>query len=131
TFPPTIRPFGENANNSFRGNLYDNVVMPLLNLHPGTLEIIPAVAKEWAVSEDRRTVYFRLDPEARYSDGVPVRARAFLIAVYLRASGNLVTPYSKQYFREEFARFVAYSDDLLSISQPEAKYYAPLLAGDL
>src|SRR5690606_22282590 len=101
TFPPTIRPFGENANNSFRGNLYDNVVMPLLNLHPGTLEIIPAVAKEWAVSEDRRTVYFRLDPEARYSDGVPVRARDFLIAVSLRVSDNLVNPYSKQYFREE------------------------------
>ena len=30
SFPPTIRPFGDNSNNSFRGDLYDYIDMPLV-----------------------------------------------------------------------------------------------------
>jgi len=131
TFPPTIRPFGGNSNNSFRGDLYDNIDMPLVGLHPATMEMIPGVAKEWATSEDGRTIYFRIDPEARYSDGEPVRARDFLIAVYLRVSDNIVNPYDKQYFREEFAQFATYDDLTLSISLPQAKLYAAALAGGI
>ena len=99
-FPPTIRPFGPNANNSFRGDLYDYIDIPLVNLHPETMEMIPGLAKEWATSADGRTVYFRIDPEATYSDGTPVKARDFLISCYVRISDYVVSPYSKQYFRE-------------------------------
>ena len=63
--------------------------------------MIPGLAREWAVSADGRTIYFRLDPEARYSDGEPVRARDFLVGVYLRVSDHIVNPYSKQFYREE------------------------------
>ena len=131
TFPPTIRPFGDNSNNSFRGDLYDNIEIPLVSLHPETMEMIPGLAREWALSADGRTIYFRLDPQASYSDGVPVRARDFLIAVYLRVSDHIVNPYSKQYFRESIAQVAVYDDHTLSVSLPEAKIYAPVLAGGL
>jgi len=131
SFPPTIRPFGDNSNNSFRGDLYDYIELPLVNLHPDTMEIIPGVAKEWAASKDGRTIYFRLDPEACYSDGVPVRARDFLVAAYLRVSDHIVNPYSKQYFRENVAQIAMYDDHTLSVSLPEAKIYAALLAGSM
>jgi microcin C transport system substrate-binding protein len=131
TFPPTLRAFGDNSNNSFRGVLYDDIDMPLVGLHPKLMEMIPGIAKEWAVSEDGRTVYFRIDPEARYSDGVPVRARDYIFESYLRISDNIVNPYAKQYWKEEIAGFVAYDDHTLSISLPEAKLYAPAIIGSL
>lgn len=130
-FPPTIRPFGDNANNSFRGDLYDYIDMPLVNLHPETMEMIPGLAHEWATSTDGRTIYFRIDPEARYSDGSPVRAKDFLISVYVRVSDNIVNPYSKQYFRENVAQVAMYDDLTVSVSLPEAKAYSPFIAGAL
>ena len=130
SFPPTIRPIGENANNSFRGDLYDYIDIPLVGLHPETMEMIPGLAREWATSEDGRTIYFRLNPQATYSDGEPVRARDFLITVFIMVSDNIVNPYSKQYYRENMAQVAMYDDLTLSISLPEAKIYAPAIAGN-
>ena len=130
SFPPTIRPFGPNSNNSFRGELYDNVEVALVELHPETGEIMPGVAKEWALSSDQKTVFFRLDPDAKYNDGVPVKAEDFMWWVYLRASDNVVTPWFKQYIREQWSQFTLYGDDLIAISLPEPKpklaYFASL-----
>lgn len=131
TFPPTIRPFGDNSNNSFRGDLYDLIDIPLVNLHPETMELIPGLARQWAVSKDGRTTYFRIDPEARYSDGKPVRARDFLVGVFLRVSDYIVNPYSKQYYRENVAQVAMYDDLTLSVSLPEAKLFAPVIAGGI
>ena len=129
SFPPTIRPFGDNSNNSFRGDTYDYIELPMVSLHPETMKEIPGLAKAWAESPDGRTVYFKLDPEARYSDGVPVRARDFLVAVYLRVSDHIVNPYAKQFYRENIAQIAIYDDTTVSVSLPETKAYAAALAG--
>jgi microcin C transport system substrate-binding protein len=131
SFPPTIRPFGSNSNNSFRGDAYDYIDMTLIALHPETLKDIPGLAKEWAESSDGRTIYFKLDPEARYSDGVPVRANDFLFAVYLRVSDLIVNPYYKQFYRENIAQIAIYDESTISVSLPETKAYAAALAGAL
>lgn len=128
-FPPTIRPIGANANNSFRGDLYDLVDMKLVTFHPETMKLIPGLAREWAVSPDKRTVYFRLDPEAKYSDGEAVAARDYLISIYIAVSDNIVNPYAKQVYRENLAQFVVYDDHTLSVSLPEANYFGPITAG--
>ena len=128
SFPPTIRPFGPNSNNSFRGELYDNVEVSLVELHPETGEIMPGVAMEWAVGPDEKTVFFRLDSAAKYNDGVPVKAVDFMWWVYLRASDNVVTPWFKQYIREQLSQFTLYGDDLLAISLPESKPKLPYFA---
>lgn len=131
TFPPTLRPFGDNSNNSFRSTLYDDIDMPLVGLHPKSMEMIPGIAKQWAVSRDGRTVYFKIDEEARYSDGVPVKARDYIFESYLRISDNIVNPYAKQFWKEEIAGFATYGDNILSISLPEAKLFAPAVIGSL
>ncbi len=131
SFPPTIRPFGENANNSFRSNLYDNVEIPLVSLHPDTMAEIPGVAHQWAVTPDGRTVFMRIDPEARYSDGTPVKASDFLLSLYLRVSDNILNPYAKQYYREEFAQIATYGERTLSVSLAEAKVFAAAWAGSM
>ena len=131
SFPPTLRGFGDNSNNGFRGIIYDDIDMKLVDLHPKTMKIIPGIAKQWAVSEDGRTVFFKINPEATYSDGVPVKARDYIFGSYLRISDNIVNPYQKQYWREEVAGFVVYDERTLSISLPNARIYAPYLAGEI
>lgn len=129
TFPPTIRPFGDNSNNSFRGDLYDYIDLPLVSLHPETMEIIPGLAKQWAVSSDKRTIFFRLDPEARYSDGKPVRARDFHFGVYVRVSDHIVNPFQKQFYRENLAQVAVFDDLTISVSVPEPNLFAAATAG--
>ena len=86
-------------------------------------QMIPGLARQWAVSGDGRTIYFRIDPEARYSDGKPVRSQDFLVGAYIRVSDNIVNPYHKQYYRENVAQIAVYDDLTLSVSLPEAKIY--------
>jgi len=131
TFPSTISSFGDNSNNEFRGEIYDYIDIPLVNLHPDTMALIPGLAEEWALSADGRTTYFRLNPAARYSDGVPITARDFLVAVYLRVSDNVFNPYHKQFYREEIAQIAMYDEHTLSVSLPETKINAPMIAGSL
>ena len=131
SFPPTLRPFGDNSNNSFRSSLYDGIDMPLVGLHPKSMEMIPGLAEKWAVSEDGRTVYFRINEKAAYSDGVPVRARDFIFGSYIRISDDIVNPYAKQFYRENITGMVAYDERTLSVSLPEAQIYAPVVVGSL
>ncbi len=129
SFPPTLRPIGENANHSFRSNLYDDIDMPLVSLHPETMVEIPGIANEWAVGPDGRTVYMRIDPEARYSDGLPVTARDYLLSVYLRVSDNISAPYQKQFYREQIAQVAMYDERTVSVSLPEPKTFTAAYAG--
>jgi microcin C transport system substrate-binding protein len=128
-FPPTIRPFGENSNNGFRRSLYDEIDMPLVGYHPKSMKLIPGLAKQWAVSADGRTVYFKINEKARYSDGVSVKAKDFIFGSYIRISDDIVNPYAKQFWRENIAGIVVYDDLTLSVSLPEARIYAPAVAG--
>ncbi len=46
----------------------------LLALHPTTLQQVPALATHWQISADKMNYRFRLNPNARWSDGRPVVA---------------------------------------------------------
>ncbi len=129
SFPPTLRPFGDNSNNGFRGSLYDEIDMPLVGFHPKSMEMIPGLAKQWAVSQDGRTVYFKINENACYSDGVKLKAKDFIFGSYIRISDDIVNPFAKQFWRENIAGIVVYDDLTLSISLPEARVYAPASAG--
>lgn len=128
-FPATLRPFGPNSNHSFRSRIYDEIEIPLLGMHPDTLKAIPGCAQRWAYGEDGRTVFFELDPDAKYNDGMPIKAEDFLTAVYVRISDNVTTPYYKQYYRDQYAQMTAYGDKYLSFTIPEPKPFLELYAG--
>lgn len=129
-FPATLRPFGDNSNGFFRSYLYDTVWIQLIGIHPVTKKIIPGVAKEWAIGKDERTVYYRLDPDATYSDGVKVKAIDYMVGTYIRVSDNVKDPYPRQYYREQIAHITVFSDDVLAVTLPDKKpllpYYAQL-----
>lgn len=52
------------------GRLYDT----LLEMDPLTFEFEPGIARQWTVSEDKKTITVQLDPRATWSDGQPITA---------------------------------------------------------
>ena len=73
-FPNTLRMAGpsQTALNAIELPAFTHET--LLGLHPATLEYIPALATHWQISPDKMTYRFRIDPNARWSDGQPVVA---------------------------------------------------------
>ena len=128
SFPGTFRQIGPNSNNAFRAKLFDEVEMGAVGLHPVTGKIIPAVCNEWAISEDARTVFFRVDPEARYSDGARVKAVDFFVTAYIRTSDYANSPFDKDYFRESFSTMKVYDDRTFSVTLPTIKPLLPFYA---
>jgi microcin C transport system substrate-binding protein len=73
-FPGTLRMYGPEANSAFNGNVGSLIYESLLGIDPNTLEFLPGLATHWQTSPDKMTFRFRINPNARFSDGMPVTA---------------------------------------------------------
>lgn len=83
-FPANFLAFGSPTPQYFHYSLFDIIDMPLVQRHPETGGALPALADAWFV-DGGKTVWFRLDPKARYSNGKRVRAGDFALGILLRA----------------------------------------------
>lgn len=81
-FPAHFLRFGGTVQ-FFHQNLHLATEIPLLARHPLTREATAGVATAWA--RDGLTIYFKLNPAARYNNGRPVRADDYLLALLLQA----------------------------------------------
>lgn len=130
SFPPTIRTIGSEANNGFRGEHWDFIEMGMVNLHPNTLEIIPGIADRWAVDPNGRTVYYRIDEKATWSDGTPVTADDFFMTFYIALSEYITGPWYRQFYGEMFENITRYDDKHISIRlanlKPMPAYWAAI-----
>jgi len=73
-FPTSIRLAGPETNTLLNSMIGGMTYETLLGLHPTTLDYMPVLATHWQVSPDKMTYRYRLDPNARFSDGQPVTA---------------------------------------------------------
>tara|TARA_B100000809_G_scaffold198191_1_gene197962 strand:- start:1583 stop:3160 length:1578 start_codon:yes stop_codon:yes gene_type:complete len=55
------------------------------------------MATHWSVQEDQRTIYFRLDPDARFSDGESVTAEDYVFTWRTMQSEHIVDPFYNSY----------------------------------
>jgi microcin C transport system substrate-binding protein len=115
-FPPTLRFIGPEGSNTFRSEHYDNIEMTMLNRHPNEDKWIPCIAKEWAISTDRKTAFYKIDPDASYSDGVKVNADDFFMLFYVSTSKHAKDPYKADYFPKEFEAITKYDDLTFSVT---------------
>lgn len=97
-FPATLRVIGQHSNyaeNSlFGGMIYEG----LLSTHPKTLEYTPSLASHWKVSPDRMTYWFRINPDARWSDGHRVTADDVITTYRLRMDPGILSPSDQMTF---------------------------------
>lgn len=85
-YPANFLAFGSPTPQFFHYNLFECINIPLVRQHPISGQIVPGVAESWA--QDGRTVHFRLNRQARYSNGEPLRAADFALGAALRAKAG-------------------------------------------
>lgn len=73
-FPGNLRIAGPQYNSQFNYGVTTMLYETLLALDTNTLQYIPSLATHWQISADKMTYRFRLNPNARFSDGTPVTA---------------------------------------------------------
>ena len=97
-YPLTFRLVGPNSNDAFAGwNRAFTMAFGLVGRHPVTDNFIPMMATHWSVQEDQRTIYFRLDPDARFSDGESVTAEDYVFTWRMMQSEHIVDPFYNSY----------------------------------
>lgn len=121
TFPPTFRFVGPDGNNTFRGQHRDNIEIGLITRHPDEDKWIPGMAKEWAISEDQKTVFYRLQDKLTFSDGTPIEVEDFFMTFFVMTSPNLKDPWYNDWYSKEFASITKYDEHTFAITIPEAK----------
>lgn len=120
SFPLTIRRIGPDSNGSFAGPLRYNQLSPVI-FHPNTRRAIPVLATHWAFGPDGRSIYYRLNPNARWSDGVPVTADDFTFAVRFMRSKEIVAPWYNNYYTERIRDAKRYDDLTIGIQGADPK----------
>lgn len=120
SFPLTLRVVGPDSNGSFAG--YTRALnMNLVDRHPNTHNTIPALATHWAFGSDHKTVYFKLDPDARWSDDKPVTADDFVYLLEFMRSKFIVAPFQNEYFTTQITDIIKFDDHTIAVVSGVAK----------
>ena len=125
SFPLTLRTVGPDSNGAFAGYLRYNRMGPV-TYHPDTRRPIPALATHWAFGADGRSIYYKLNPDARWSDGVPVTADDFVFSVQFHRSKEIVAPWYNNYYTERIRDLKRYDDHTIGIQGAEPKPLAEM-----
>ncbi len=115
TFPLTLRLVGPDSNGSFASYLRANA-LGLVDIHPNTLNPIPMLASHWAFDPDGKTVYYRLDPDARWSDGTPVTADDYLFTLEFMRSPHIIAPWYNNYYSKVIVDVQKYDEHTIGIT---------------
>ena len=120
SFPLTLRTVGPDSNGSFCSYLR-NINLSLVAIHSNTEELVPSLATHWAYDKDQKTVYYKLDPRARWSDGQPIRADDYLFALEFMRSKYIQDPWCNDNYTKELLEVRKYDDLTISITGRNAK----------
>ncbi len=114
SFPPTLRTVGPDSNSAFRSHILSNQ-MGLVNRHPQTGKIVRELASSWAFGPDKKSMFFKLDPNAKWSDGRPVVADDFVFTLEFMRSKNIVAPWYNDYYTKEIDKVVVYDNNIIGV----------------
>ena len=116
SYPLTFRLVGPNSNDAFANwNRKFTMLFTLTTRHPSTDRFIPWMATHWAIAQDQRTLYFKLDRDARFSDGKPITARDFVFTWRMMQSEHIVSPFHNSYAKRFYESVDAIDDYTLRV----------------
>jgi microcin C transport system substrate-binding protein len=94
-FPGTLRREGPESNTAFNYAILPMVYETLIGLDTKTMKYIPALATYWQISDDKMTFRFRIDPNARFSDGTAVTSEDVIATYDFLMDDGLQAPHLK------------------------------------
>lgn len=122
-YPLTFRLMGPNSNDAFANfNRAYTMSFSLVWRHPVTDRFIPCLATHWSVQDDHKTLYFKLDPDARWSDGKPVTADDYVFTLEMMRSPHIVDPWYTNYADTYFESIQAIDTHTLKIVGKQASW---------
>ena len=92
--------YGPEANTQSNFQILQLVYETLVGTDPTTLNYIPSLATHWQISPDKMTFRFRIDPNARFSDGTPVTSEDVVASWTLLTDKTLQDPF----FNSEYVK---------------------------
>lgn len=119
-YPATLRTIGPDANGFFRPFLLDYVALNYVRPHPNLPgKYFPELASAWAVDRTNKTVYFKLDPRARWSDGVPMTTDDVVFSFYFNRSKYLNEPWYNDFYTKYYRRLTVYDAHTFAVTLKE------------
>jgi len=116
SYPLTFRLMGPNSNDAFAGwNRAFTMDFGLVSRHPVTDRYIPMMATHWSVQDDQRTIYMRLDPDARFSDGTPITSDDYVATWNTMRSEHILDPFYNNYAAQYYESVDRIDDHTLRI----------------
>lgn len=113
SFPQTFRQLGPDANGGFAA--WTRSGLGLLDRHPNTDKWLPSIASSWAMGDDHKTVYFKLNPKAKWSDGEPITADDFTFMLKMMRSKDIVDPWSNDFYTNEVSDVIVYDQHTIAV----------------
>lgn len=120
SFPQTFRIVGPDSNGVFRPWLLDSRPN-LVRRHPITYKWIPELADAWAYGPDNKSIYFKLNPNAKWSDGKDITPDDFKFALQLMRSKDIVAPWYNNYYTEQIDSVTKIDDNTIVIKAAKEK----------
>lgn len=122
-YPLTFRLVGPDSNDAFSAwkRSYTQEFL-LVRRHPTTDEFIPWMATHWKVMDDNKTIYYKLDPDARWSDGKPITADDYVFCYEMMISPYIVDPFYNDAYTRHFASVKAIDPYTLEIVGTEPSW---------
>jgi microcin C transport system substrate-binding protein len=93
----------------------------LLNVDPVDKTLYPGLATHWKIGADSLTFSFRINPDARWADGMPVTSQDFIATFNLLADTTILQPFLNE-FTKSFEPPVAESKYMFSIKSKEKNW---------
>lgn len=121
-FPRTLRTIGPDATGGIRMYLLDYTEVFFLHPHPNVPgAAYPGLVTQWATDPATKTVYFRIDPKARWSDGKPITTDDVVFTFYFMRSPHLNEPWYNDFYARNFRQLVVYDKYTFATVHPENK----------
>jgi len=75
----------------------------------------------WAFGKDKKSMYFKLNPNAKWSDGKPVTAADYVFTLEFMRSPHIVAPWYNDYFTQEIDSVIVFDDYTIAVVGTKAE----------
>ena len=79
------------------------------------------MAESWAFGDDHKSMYFKINPKAKWSDGTPVTAQDFEFTLKFMLSPHIKAPWYNTYYTEKYDKIVVYDKHTFGILGKQKK----------
>lgn len=115
-YPPTYRGMGKDTRHIILTMMEGMMYESLLGMDSETLEWEPAIATHWKISDDKKTYWFRINPEAKWADGKPITAQDVVATYNLLVDEGIEDPSSRGLYFENYETPVAESKYIVRVN---------------